>query len=58
MSPSQILALATSALSAVETLITYIVKLKAMAAAAGATDAELADVDVRLTEAIARREAE
>jgi hypothetical protein len=54
----QYLTMAEYLISLVGTIVGLIAKLKGQAAAAGATDAELDALDVRLTAAIAAREAD
>jgi hypothetical protein len=58
MTPLALLALINSLLTVVGTAVAVIADLKAHAKAAGATDEQLAELDVRLTAALAVRRAE
>jgi len=53
-----ILKIASALVSVIGSATNEIAKLKVLAAGAGATDEQLADLDVRLTAAIAARQAE
>jgi hypothetical protein len=58
MDPLTIIAVINGLIAAAGNIAVTIAKLKAVAAENGATDEQLADLDVRLTAALAAREAE
>ena len=58
MTPFQILELAEGLVTLVGNLTAQIIKIKALAAKAGATDEQLSALDVRLSAAIAARQSE
>ena len=57
MTPSEYIALANALIGIVGHLAVQVQKIKMLAQQAGATDAQLDDIDLRLTAALLRRQA-